>query len=150
MKSFVLIKGAALCVFVLLFRLVASAQEASQTPYEFHMKTELPAMGVAGGLAAVPLFLHVDHSCLSTKSCSASNVNGFDRGIAGRRNDTIDAVSYGVAAAAVGWPFAATFLDASVSNGALADSLVTGQAVLMNVAVNQWVKYGPPYTSVCV
>src|SRR5215510_6590609 len=146
MKCFVQIKVGALCGFVLLFRLPAFAQEQSQTPYEFNVKTDLPAMGVAGGLAAVPLFLHVDHRCVvtsvSTSPCPASNVNGFDRGIAGRRNDTIDAVSYGAAAAAVGWPFAAMFLDASASKDALIDGLVTGQAVLMNVAVNQWVKYG--------
>src|SRR5262249_14907443 len=135
------------CVFVLLFGLVAFAQERA-SPYEFDMKKDLAAMGVAGGLAAVPLFLHVKHSCPSTPSttssstpiCSASNVNGFDRGIAGRSNDAIDVVSYGAAAAAVGWPFAAMYLDAP--NGALTDGLVTGQAVLMNLAVNQWVKYG--------
>jgi membrane-associated phospholipid phosphatase len=67
-------------------------------------------------------------------------VNGFDRGTTTRNSDTIDKISTGAAVAAAGWPVAAIFLGAGKSKGTLTDALVTGQAVVLNVALNQWIK----------
>ncbi len=140
MKTSVLIRHRAVWFLTLFFCLPALGQEQrSQTPYELHVKTDVPVFGVAGGLALLPVFLNnVKHTC---PPCLPSDVNGLDRGTATRRNDTIDKVSTGAAAAALGWPFAAIFLDAKTSKDAITDGLVTGQAVLVDVAINQMVKY---------
>jgi membrane-associated phospholipid phosphatase len=69
-------------------------------------------------------------------------VNGFDRRTAGRRSDTLDKVSNGAVVALLAWPVASTLIDVGASRGAFVDTLIIGQAVLVNVAVNQAVKVG--------
>ncbi len=140
MKYAGVISRSALCLVLVICGPAFGQDQPSQTPYEIRLKPDLLTFGAASGLALLPVFLNnVQRSC---PPCSASNVNAFDRGTAGRRNDTIDKISTGAVAAAVGWPVAAMFLDANTSKGALVDGLVTGQAVLVNVAINQMVKYG--------
>src|SRR5262245_60902089 len=125
-------------VFCFLGRTGFSQEQRSPTPYELHLKTDLPVFGVAGAASVLSLFDHPKRSC----PCSPSNVNGFDRSTTDRRSDSLERVSYVAAIVAVAWPTAATLLDARTSNDRFVDAMVTGEAVLVNVALNQMIKIG--------
>jgi membrane-associated phospholipid phosphatase len=116
-----------------------SQDQRAETPYELRMKTDLPIFGAAGGAALVSVFVasKVNKTC----PCYASNVNRFDRSTTTRDSDTLDRISTGAVIAALAWPSAAMFFDASSPRDALPDALITGQAVLVNVALNQTIKF---------
>lgn len=109
------------------------------TPYELRKKIDVPVFVGAGAAALVPVFLidRVNADC----PCPVSDVNGFDRVATGRRSDSLDKVSTGAVVAGVAWPVAAIFLDSKTTRkDAMVDALITGQSVLVNVAINQVVK----------
>src|SRR5262249_42671232 len=115
------------------------AQEQSRTPYELHLKTDLPAFGIAGAAAVIPLFYSSD--VRKTCPCLPSAVNSFDRSATSNNSATLDKVSTGLVVAAVAWPTAAMFFDGGAPKDALTDALITGQAVLINVDLNQTIKF---------
>src|SRR6266566_4146159 len=90
-------------------------------------------IGIAGGGALIPMLAHVEKSCL----CSISGLNRIDRGTALRRSETLNAASYVVAASAIALPVTLSALDSK----SWSDPVVIGEALLVNTAVNQIVKY---------
>jgi membrane-associated phospholipid phosphatase len=139
MKTSFPITNAAILILVSFFAdRPAFCQESASTPYELRLKVDLPVFVAAGAGALTPVFLtdRVNKTC----PCAVSGVNGFDRGAAGRRSDSLDKVSTGAVVASVVWPAASILFDSETSRDALIDGLITGQAVLVNVAVNQVVK----------
>src|SRR5262245_37718102 len=60
-------------VLLLLTSVRSFAQEQSRTPYELHLKTDLPAFGIAGAAAVIPLFYSSD--VRKTCPCLPSAVN---------------------------------------------------------------------------
>jgi len=117
-----------------------SQEETLSTPYEFHAKKDLPVFGIASGAALLPVILA--NKVTKTCPCSPSDVNGFDRSTTTRRSDTLDKVSNGAVLGSLAWPAAAMFFDSGSRKDAIVDGLITTEAVLTNVAVNQMVKIG--------
>jgi membrane-associated phospholipid phosphatase len=107
------------------------------SPYEPEVKSELLVIGLAGGAALAPLLLddNVDRSC----PCDASSLNRLDRATAGRRSNAFDRASY-VPVILAGVAPAIPIIFGDSKSHAFADALITGEAVLVNVAINQWVK----------
>jgi membrane-associated phospholipid phosphatase len=117
---------------------VSAAQApASASPYDPDLKSELAIVGIAGTAALVPVFM--DHGVERSCPCDASTVNRLDRGTAGRRSTGFDHASY-VPVILAGAAPAVPVLFGDSKQEALVDALITGEAVLVNVAVNQWVK----------
>lgn len=106
--------------------------------YERRLKLDVPLMATSGGAALASLFFDdVGNSC----PCNAQDLSRLDRGRAGRRSDGVDTASNFVVGFAVGLPAALTFADwKHGGKEAWADSLVVGDAVMINWAINQWVK----------
>jgi membrane-associated phospholipid phosphatase len=140
-KSSIVSSGLACILACLVFALPAFSQDQpTQTPYEIHWKTDLPLLGLAGGAALSPVLFNnaIQKSC----PCSAEDVNVFDRGATGRRSDKLDKVSTGAVMAAVAWPLAMMYTDASSRRDAVTDAVITGEAVLVNIGLNETIKLG--------
>ena len=122
------------------FTLTAYSQEQpSPTPYRMDLQKEWPVLGAAATAAVLPEIFkdHVKMSC----PCAVADVDGLDRSTAGRKNDGIDKVSTAAVIGAVAWPYAAMFTDKRTWSDAIVDGFVTGQAILVNVAFNQVIKF---------
>ena len=115
-----------------------SQEQPSPTPYKMDLQKEWPVLGAAATAAILPEVFkdHVKKSC----PCDIADVNGLDRGTAGRKNDGIDKVSTAAVVGAVASPYAAIFVDKRTWSDAVVDGFVTGEAILVNVAFNQVIK----------
>lgn len=127
-----------LAVFLVAAPLALGQTESAGSPYQLQLKSDLAVLAMAGGVALIPGFLddHVDRSC----PCSPSEVNALDRGTAGRRSISLNHASNIAVSLAVALPAALILVDSRTGGGALADGLVTGEAVLVNLALNQLMK----------
>ena len=123
-----MIRGMTLTCVAVLFQQVLLAQAT----YTLDRKDAV-VIGVAGAGALLPLLSDVSKTC----TCSISGLNRLDRDTAIRRTESLNAASYVVAAAAVGLPLTLSRLQSK----SWKDPVVIGEALLVNTAVNQIVKY---------
>lgn len=121
-------------------RAVSAQPGLTDAAYQRRLKLDVSIMAASGGTALTSLFFsdHVAKSC----PCSTSSLNRLDRGTAGHRSDSVDRASNFIVGYAVALPAALTFADwKKGGKAAWADALVVGDAVTINWAVNQWVKF---------
>jgi membrane-associated phospholipid phosphatase len=103
------------------------------------LKLDIPLLATTGGAGLVSLFFDdaVEKSC----TCVTSELNRLDRSTAGRQSDDIDKTSNFFVGFAFGLPATLTYFDwKGGGDGAWMDSIVVADAVMTNLAFNQWVK----------
>jgi membrane-associated phospholipid phosphatase len=137
----------AILLVLLLVANVARAEQPADGPYQIRWAVDLPVTVVSGaGWYGSGLYQdrHVDKSC----PCSSRSINRLDRGFAGRRSDSLSAVSDYLLYTAIAAPFGLDALDVYLSDGAwsgyLGDSMVMAESIAVNGFLNGVVKAGVP------
>jgi len=126
-----------LALGLLLWVPAGSRADAGEGPYAVKLAIDVPVAGAAAVAWLVPpLFVKdlVTPSC----PCAKSDVNAFDRGVAGRKDDTVALVSDIGIVLLVAAPFALDALDVHARDepvtSFLRDTLVVGEAILVSGA----------------
>lgn len=120
-----------------------AALQDTQRPYKLVLGIDIPVMAVSALTWTVPN-LWIDQIVAPSCPCSSSDINSFDRGVAGHYGPSAVTASNIVAPIALALPLALDTLDISTTRapwiGYLEDIVVMGQSVLVAGAMTEIVK----------
>jgi membrane-associated phospholipid phosphatase len=120
----------------------ARAAEAADatSAYQLAFELDVPLLLIAGGVASSYLFINETAAPACSPLCDKSNVNAFDRPLAGRYSHGWDTVG-NVATISTLVLVPAGLLVGEPSRGGLVDLLVVGETVLVSSAIQVTMGY---------
>jgi len=130
----------------------AAAQDAQPaepgSPFEIDLALDLPVLGVAAAAWVVPFAFGDEGSGAPCgAACDPAGLNALDRTVVGNRSPLAATLSDAFVGVSLALPFALDLLDVLVSDppdglaGYGVDALVLAEALAVNLALNQAVKY---------